>query len=72
MAAFDLALARVQRDVQLPAERIDQLARARHHTFRRTLLTPGHTLSLFVRQIAHGNVACASMWHLAGEAFSDG
>lgn len=71
MAAFDLAPARVQRDSQLLAERIDQLARAQHHTFRRTLLTPGHTLKLFVRQIAHGNVACASMCYLAGEEFSD-
>lgn len=72
MAAFDTALLRVQRDGgQLLPDRINALARAQHHIFRQTLLTPGHTLSLFVRQIAHGNIACASMRHLAGEAFSD-
>lgn len=71
MAAFDLALARVRRDGRLPAEWIDQLARVQRHPFRQTLLTPGHTLSLFVRQIACGNLACASMRHLAEEAFSD-
>lgn len=72
MAAFDLALARVQQDCrQLVPDHIDALARATHHTFRQTVLTPGKTLALFARQIAHGNVACAAVRHLAGEAFSD-
>jgi len=39
--------------------------------FRNTTLTPGNTLRLFVRQVAHGNVACASVRYLAGEKFSD-
>ncbi len=73
MAAFALALARVQNDgdhLLLPA-RLDQLARTRGHEFRNTLLTPGNTLALFARQIAHGNVACAAMHHLADADFSD-
>jgi hypothetical protein len=45
MAAFDRALARVQRDrVELLPDRINQLARAQNHTFRQTVLTPGDTL----------------------------
>lgn len=72
MAAFDLALARVQQDgCELLPERINQLARAGHHIFRDTLLTPANTLGLFVRQIASGNIACAAVRHLAGADFSD-
>lgn len=73
MAHFDLALARIREDHQrlLVPDRINQLAVAQHHTFRRTILTPGNTLCWFVRQIAHGNVACAAVQHLAGEMFSD-
>ena len=73
MAAFDLALSRVQQgtdDFLLPA-RINQLARQRGVTFRKTTLTPGRTLQLFVQQIAHGNVSCWSVRHLAGEEFTD-
>jgi hypothetical protein len=72
MAAFDLALARVRQDcLELLPDRINALARAGHHTFRRTTLTPGDTLMLFARQIACGNIACSAMRHLAGEEFSD-
>jgi hypothetical protein len=72
MAAFDTALARVQRDGwQLLPARINALARAQDHTFRQTILTPGTTLALFAQQIAHGNVACSAVRHLAGEEFSD-
>jgi len=72
MATFDSALARVQRDcASLLPDHINTLARAAEHTFRNTTLTPGNTLSLFVRQIACGNVACAAMRHLAKEDFSD-
>jgi hypothetical protein len=73
MAAFDLALSHVRSgpdDLLLPA-RIDQLARGENIPFRNTTLTPGNTLRLFVRQIAHGNIACAAMRHLAGQEFSD-
>jgi hypothetical protein len=38
--------------------------------FRDTPLTPGATLPLFVRQVAHGNVACSAVSHLAGEGLS--
>ena len=72
MAAFDLALARVQQDSgDLQPRHINDLARAANHTFRDTTLTPGNTLALFVRQVAHGNVACTAVRHLAGEDFSD-
>jgi hypothetical protein len=72
MAAFDLALARVRQDcAELLPQHLNALARAEHHTFRETTLTPGKTLALFARQIAHGNVACSAMRHLAGEEFTD-
>jgi hypothetical protein len=73
MATFDLALSRIRDgsdDLPLP-DRIDQLARAADHPFRNTTLTPGNTPRLFARQVAHGNVACAAVRHLAGEDFSD-
>lgn len=73
MAAFDLALSCVRDgadDLLLP-ERINQQALAGNHVFRRTTLTPGNTLCLFVQQVAHGNVACSAVRHLAGEDFSD-
>ena len=73
MAGFDLALSRVRDETAqlLVADRINELARASDHTFRNTILTPGNTLVWFVRQIAHGNVACTSVHRLAGEKFSD-
>jgi hypothetical protein len=73
MAAFDLALSRVRDGTNdlLRPQRINQLALAGNHLFRKTRLTPGNTLRLFVQQVAHGNVACAAVRHLAGEEFSD-
>jgi len=73
MAAFDLALTRVQQgmDDLLSPDQINQLARSGNVPFRGTTLTPGNTLRLFVQQVAHGNVACCAMRHLAGENFSD-
>jgi hypothetical protein len=73
MAAFDLALSHLRDgsdDLLLP-QRINQLALAQNHQFRNTTLTPGNTLRLFVQQVAHGNVACSAMRHLAGQKFSD-
>ena len=73
MAGFDLALARVRDDATrlLAVDHINALARANDHTFRNTILTPGNTLCWFVRQIAHGNVACSAVHRLADEKFSD-
>src|SRR5580704_5828367 len=73
MAAFDLALSQVRdgSDHLLSPGRINQLARERRLVFRNTRLTPGETLSLFARQIAHGNIACSAVHHLAGVDFSD-
>lgn len=73
MAAFDLALCGVRKGSHdlLPPDPIDQLARAGGHRFRDTTLTPGNTLRLFAQQVAHGNVACSAVRHLAGEDFSD-
>jgi Transposase DDE domain len=73
MAAFDLALSRIQNDSDhflLPA-RINQPARSQGHVFRKTKLNPGNTLRLFAQQIANGNIACTAMTHLAGVNFSD-
>jgi len=57
-------------DLLLP-DQINQYARQMGHEFRDTSLNPGNTLVLFVRQVAHGNVACAAMTHLAGIRFTD-
>jgi len=73
-AAFSTALARVRdgsADHLLSSDCVNQLARAGEFCFRRRLLTPGETLRLFAQQIAHGNVACAAMRHLAGRDFTD-
>ena len=74
MVALTQALSLVRTDDSphlLSADRIDQLATERGVVFRDTTLTPGQTLRLFVRQVAHGNVACSAMRHLAGFDFSD-
>ncbi len=73
MAAIDHALSCIRQDGSdlLRPDRINQLARESGHAFRDTTLTPGQTLLLFVRQVAHGNVACSAVSHLAGHDFSD-
>lgn len=74
MAAIDRALVHLRQEVGsdlLRPEQFNQLARQIGHPFRDTLLTPGKTLKLFVQQVAHGNVACWAVRHLAGEEFSD-
>jgi hypothetical protein len=73
MAAFDLALSSIRNgtDDFLQPALIDQLARAGNIQFRNTTLTPGNTLRLFVQQVAHGNIACTAVRHLAEKDFSD-
>lgn len=73
MAAIDFALTQVRRnrDDFLPSDQINQLALGCHCHFRDRTLTPGRTLQLFVQQIAHGNITCSAVRHLAGEDFSD-
>jgi hypothetical protein len=73
MAAIDSALIHLQTgtDDLLSPARLDQLARDSGIAFRNTTLTPGNTLALFIRQIAHGNIACAAVRHLAGRDFTD-
>lgn len=72
-AAFTTALARVRDGSAefLSSDRINQLALTGDVVFRERVLTPWKTLRLFAQQIAHGNVACAAMRHLAEEDFSD-
>lgn len=73
MAAIDHALSCIRQDGSdfLRPDRINQLARESGHAFRDTPLKPGETLLLFVRQVAHGNVACSAVSHLADHDFSD-
>lgn len=73
MAASDSALTCLQigdHDL-LSQDHLNQEARALGHAFRDSTLTPGRTLVLYIRQIAHGNVACAAMGHLAKGDFTD-
>jgi hypothetical protein len=73
MAGFDTALACVRggsHDLLSP-QKINELARDAGTIFRERKLTPGHTLCLFARQIAHGNIACAAVHHLDDHHFSD-
>jgi hypothetical protein len=73
MAGIDHALLGLRRDGShlLQPRQIDQLASALGQEFRARTLTPGRTLQLFVQQVAHGNVACTAVRHLAGEDFTD-
>lgn len=74
MVALDHALLRLRQDGGsdlLRPDPINQLARQQGHVFRDTALTPGNTLRLFVQQVAHGNIACSAVHHLAGGDFSD-
>lgn len=73
MATFALALSdiRTGSDHHLIPERINQLALDENLPFRHTTLSPGNTLKLFVQQVAHGNVACTAVRHLAGIEFTD-
>jgi hypothetical protein len=73
MATFDLALAQLRSGTHdcLDVDHINQLARDCKHVFRDTILNPGNTFRLFVKQIAHGNVACAAVTHLSDKPFSD-
>lgn len=73
MAALDRALLCIRQDGSdlLRPQQINQLARHQGHVFRDTPLTPGNTLRLFVQQVAHGNVACSAVQHLAGDSFTD-
>ena len=59
MAALESALCALRdgSDDLLVPERINQHARRIGHAFRDTPLNPGNTLTLFVRQVACGNVA---------------
>jgi hypothetical protein len=73
MAGFNTALSSVRdgsHDLLTP-EKINQLAREDGSVFRMTQLTPGKTLQLFARQIAHGNVACSAVHRLGDEFFTD-
>jgi hypothetical protein len=74
MAAIDRALIHLRQKLGsdlLRPEQFDQLARQLGHVYRDAVLPPGKTLKLFVQQIAHGNIACSAVKHLAGEEFSD-
>ena len=74
MVALTHALLQIRRDGGsnlLRPDQTNQLARQRGVVFRDTALTPGNTLRLFVQQVAHGNIACSAVRHLAGEDFSD-
>jgi len=73
MAGFDLALARVQQnnDQLLIPDRINELARQQDHNFRGRFSHPATPSAGSCEQVAHGNVACSAVRHLAGEEFSD-
>ena len=74
MAAIDQALVRIRQDGGsdlLRPDKVNQLALDLGHEFRDTALTPGNTLRLFVQQVAHGNIACSAVRHLAEKDFSD-
>ena len=73
MATLDQALDRIRTDGSdlLRPEPMNQLARRLGHSFRNTPLSPGNTLRLFAQQVAHGNIACSAVHHLADQRFTD-
>ena len=68
MASIASSLERIKRnplDV-LDRKTVERVCRDRGHQWRDRRLDPATTVALFLQQVAHGNVPCAEVRHLAG------
>ncbi|MBV8229659.1 MAG: IS4 family transposase [Planctomycetaceae bacterium] len=50
---------------------IEEACRQTNHSWRKRLLDPATTVSLFLPQILHGNTACQHVAHFGGWSFTD-
>ena len=68
MASIAVSLERIKRnplDV-LDRKTVERVCRERGHDWRDRQLDPATTVALFLQQVAHGNVPCTEVRHLAG------
>jgi hypothetical protein len=70
--SIDAALTRIKRDPLgvIDREAVEQLCVEHGHAWRERELDPTVTLALFVQQVAHGNVPCGEVRHIAGRDFT--
>jgi hypothetical protein len=66
-------LDRLRQDIasELSPEMIEQACRQANHSWRKRILDPATTISLFLLQVLHGNTACQHVVHFGGWSFSD-
>lgn len=72
MASIAYALDRIKQDPFSALDRrlVEELCDEHHHLWRQRELDPTTTLSLFLRQIVHGNIPCSEVRHLADATFT--
>jgi hypothetical protein len=66
-------LDRLRQDIAacLSSETIEAACRQVNYSWRKRVLDPATTISLFLLQILHGNTACQHVVHFGGWSFSD-
>ena len=66
-------LNRLRQDIaaDLATDTIEEACRQTNHSWRKRLLDPATTVSLFLPQILHGNTACQHVAHFGGWSFTD-
>ena len=67
MASIAASLSRIKHnplDV-LGRDTVERVCREHGHEWRDRQLDPATTVALFLQQVAHGNVSCAEVRHLA-------
>jgi hypothetical protein len=72
MASIAASLARIKHnplDV-LDRDTVERVCREHGHAWRDRQLDPATTVALFLQQVAHGNVSCGEVRHLAGGSFT--
>jgi hypothetical protein len=66
-------LSRLRQDIAagLSKETIEEACRQANHSWRKRILDPATTISLFLLQVFHGNTACLHVVHFGGWSFTD-
>src|SRR5579864_4768641 len=72
MASIAASLDHIKRNPLGALERqtIERICREHGHEWRHRQLDPATTVALFVQQVAHGNLSCCEIRHLAGNGSS--
>src|SRR5947209_7150285 len=68
MASIAACLSRIKHNPLDVLDRttVERVCREHRHAWRDRELDPATTVALFLQQVAHGNVSCAEVRHLAG------